>query len=33
MNPLKFKADVEDEVSWLASQVAVEEVGSKICSI
>jgi hypothetical protein len=33
MNPLKFEADVEDEVSWLAPQVTVEEVGSEVCSI
>jgi hypothetical protein len=33
MDPLEFKADVEDEVSWLALQAEVKEVGSKVCSV
>jgi hypothetical protein len=33
MNPLEFKVDVEGKISWLASQAAVKEVGSKVCSV
>jgi hypothetical protein len=33
MNPLEFKADMKDEVPWLALQASVEEIRSKVCPI